>query len=312
MNGSIRAGAFRNMNLSGRIDIFGIIDTLEEYALAGMSISGISMPAIIFHMGNGVYKDTHLGNHVIPLSNSLKTIGSRVFEGTNLKGIQLPEYDTVEYAASDAFEEGMLIIIPEGLSNLDVFHFDQYQNLTFQTAEGLSDNSPVIQYLDKNRLVYKKGENGKLIYPEYIAEPTETPKPTVTPYLTPEPAVAQSPAPSEIQPEKADSLNKTNKNNTYKSGRLKYHLLGKNKASVAGAANKNITSVSIPGTVTIKGKLYQMDKIEKRALPSGMYCSGGAYPDFNITVCCPPVISSWLAAPKSIKCMWLSVPRTRF
>ena len=258
MNGSIRAGAFRNMNLSGRIDIFGIIDTLEEYALAGMSISGISMPAIIFHMGNGGYKDTHLGNHVIPLSNSLKTIGSRVFEGTNLKGIQLPEYDTVEYAASDAFEEGMLIIIPEGLSNLDVFHFDQYQNLTFQTAEGLSDNSSVIQYLDKNRLVYKKGENGKLIYSEYIAEPTETPKPTVTPYLTPEPAVAQSPAPSEIQPEKADSLNKTNKNNTYKSGRLKYHLLGKNKASVAGAANKNITSVSIPGTVTIKGSRHNI------------------------------------------------------
>ena len=192
MNGSIEAGAFKNLNMTGNLRISGKIDKLGDYALSGMSINGITVPADICHMGDGVYKDTYLGKGIIvPLSNSLKTIGSRVFEGTEFLGVELPECDTVEYAADDAFEEGMLIVIPEGLTNLEVFHFDKYQNLTFQTAEGLSDDSPVIQYLKKNRLVYRKGANGELIYPEIAEEPTEAPKATEAP--TKEPEVTEEP-----------------------------------------------------------------------------------------------------------------------
>lgn len=116
MNGSIKAGAFQNMKLSGKLTITGSIDTLGDYALSGMYINGLSMPATIRHMGDCVYKDNALlSGSIIPLSNSLKSIGSRVFEGTNVAGIQLPEMDTVESAAADAFPDtkGMLIIIPK-------------------------------------------------------------------------------------------------------------------------------------------------------------------------------------------------------
>lgn len=377
INGSIKAEAFKNINLSGILSVSGVIDTMEDYSMSGMNMSRLAMPSIIRHMGNGVYKNTHLGsNNILPLSNSLKTIGSRVFEGTNLRGIQLPECDTVESAAPDAFEEGMLVVIPEGLLNLEVFHFDQYKSLVFQTARGLSDDSPVIKYLKENRLVYKRGENGELIYPEPVTEPEETPSPTetpvpeetlsptetpapavtpspmpaltetpapaatptatplptetpspmpaVTPSPTPEPTasliqtaaptatplpaqtaaplptasptqtppettqVTPSPAQTELLPEAVItpvpsgvqapepvknmvSPVKIKKNNIYKSGSLKYRFLGKNKVSVTGLASKNIASISIPGTVTIKGKMYQVDKIEKRAFNGMKY-----------------------------------------
>lgn len=374
INGSIKAEAFKNINLSGILSVSGVIDTMEDYSMSGMNMSRLAMPSIIRHMGNGVYKNTHLGsNNILPLSNSLKTIGSRVFEGTNLRGIKLPECDTVESAAPDAFEEGMLVIIPEGLLNLEVFHFDQYKSLVFQTAKGLPDDSPVIRYLKENGLVYKRGENGELIYPEPVTEPEETPAPAatptpavtpsampavtpsptptatpavtpsptvsptaapavtpsptpsptatpaVTPSPTPSPAVTPSPAPTaspaqpatplpttsptqtppeitQVTPVPAPELSpeavitpvpsgvqtpepvknmvspvKIKKNNIYKSGSLKYRFLGKNKVSVTGPASKNIASIPIPGTVTIKGKLYQVDKIEKRAFKGMKY-----------------------------------------
>lgn len=239
MNGSIGTGAFQDMKVIGRFDIFGRIDTLGDHAFAGMDfLKGFSMPSEICHMGNGVYKDVYLSrDFIMPLSNSLKSIGSRVFEGAVLEGVKLPEGDTVEYAAADAFEEGMLIVIPKELTNLEVFHFDQYKNLTFQTAADLSDDSPVIQYLKEKGLTYRKGEYGELIYPEPVEKPTETPA----------------------------SSEKTNKNSTYSVGALKYRLLGKNKAVVTGPVKKSSTSISIPGTVTINGKLYQVTKVGKKA-----------------------------------------------
>lgn len=156
INGSIGAKAFENIKLQGTLDIDpnGKIDTLGDYAFAGMKIKGFRFPDIC-HMGNGVFKDVYFGSYnVIQLTNSLQSIGSRIFEGATLKGVQLPPTDTVESVAVDAFEEGMLIIIPAGLTNLEVFHFDLYHNMTFQTAEDLPDDSPVIQYLNDHGLTY--------------------------------------------------------------------------------------------------------------------------------------------------------------
>lgn len=214
INGSIGAGAFRNINLKGRLLIDGSIDTLEDYALSGMVVDGLAMPAVIRHMGDGVYKDTNLGSHnIIPLSNSLKSIGSKVFEGASLAGICLPEGDTVENAASDAFPdtEGMLIIIPESLTNLAVFHFDQYKNLIFQTAEGLSDNSSVIRYLEENGLTYKKGANGELIHPEPAESPTPEPTqipPSKTPDATQAPP-SKTPDVSQAPPSNSPATSQT-------------------------------------------------------------------------------------------------------
>lgn len=156
INGSIGARAFENIKLQGTLDIDpnGKINTLGDYAFAGMKIKGFRFPDIC-HMGNGVFKDVYFGSYnVIQLTNSLQSIGSRIFEGATLKGVQLPPTDTVESVAVDAFEEGMLIIIPAGLTNLEVFHFDLYHNMTFQTAEDLPDDSPVIQYLNDHGLTY--------------------------------------------------------------------------------------------------------------------------------------------------------------
>ncbi len=197
INGSIGARAFENIKLQGTLDIDpnGKIDTLGDYAFAGMKIKGFRFPDIC-HMGNGVFKDVYFGSYnVIQLTNSLQSIGSRIFEGATLKGVQLPPTDTVESVAVDAFEEGMLIIIPAGLTNLEVFHFDLYHNMTFQTAEDLPDDSPVIQYLNDHGLTYKKGENGDLIYPEPSKTPTPTPVATLTPTVTPTATPTPTPAP---------------------------------------------------------------------------------------------------------------------
>lgn len=196
INGSIGARAFENIKLQGTLDIDpnGKINTLGDYAFAGMKIKGFRFPDIC-HMGNGVFKDVYFGSYnVIQLTNSLQSIGSRIFEGATLKGVQLPPTDTVESVAVDAFEEGMLIIIPAGLTNLEVFHFDLYHNMTFQTAEDLPDDSPVIQYLNDHGLTYKKGENGDLIYPEPSKNPTPTPVATLTPMVTPMVSPAATPA----------------------------------------------------------------------------------------------------------------------
>lgn len=197
INGSIGARAFENIKLQGTLDIDpnGKINTLGDYAFAGMKIKGFRFPDIC-HMGNGVFKDVYFGSYnVIQLTNSLQSIGSRIFEGATLKGVQLPPTDTVESVAVDAFEEGMLIIIPAGLTNLEVFHFDLYHNMTFQTAEDLPDDSPVIQYLNDHGLTYKKGENGDLIYPEPSKTPTPTPMATLTPTVTPTATPTPTPAP---------------------------------------------------------------------------------------------------------------------
>lgn len=82
---------------------------------------------------------------------------------------------------------------------------------------------------------------------------------------TKEPAVQESPSPTEAPAKTSGSSGKTNKNSTYSVGVLKYRLLGKNKAAVIGTVKKSSTSVSIPGTVTIKGKLYQVTKVGKKA-----------------------------------------------
>lgn len=188
----IERGAFEQLEAGGKLTLGGSIDTLGNYALSGFSAKNISMPDnIIRHMGDRVFYNTKLNGKTYPLSDYLETIGSNVFEGTGIAALRLPNSNTMKEVAKDAFPdtEGMTIIIPEKLTNLEVYHFNRYHHLTFQTAEGLSDDSPVIRYLTENGLPYKKGADGEVIVPK----PTATPEPTETPGQKPEETAGAEP-----------------------------------------------------------------------------------------------------------------------
>lgn len=224
-----------------------------------------------------------------------------------MAAVQLPNSDTVTQVAEDAFPdtEGLTIIIPENLTKLDVFHFNLYNNLIFQTVEDLPDDSPVIRYLEENGLSYKKGKDGELIEPEVTPnqptaspqpevtpdQPTDSPIPEVTPNQptdSPQPEVTPeqpSPTPadstiilnvtqtvdttvlsgSEPNPVSQNTQDTTSDKSIYTVGKLEYEISGKNQVTVIGMADSKQKSITIPETVQIQDRLHKVTRIGKRA-----------------------------------------------
>lgn len=179
-NGQIHSAAFQNAEISGVLQITGTIDTLKKDVFSGMRAKALHLSPNVANIETRAFADSYIMEY--KLESSLKTIGSRVFEGCeHLKKIILPEKNSGVEVAEDAFpdSEGLTIVIPEGLTNLSIFHLESYSHVVFQTAENLTEDSPVIRYLKENSLTYKIGENGKVNVPDVTPEPTE--KPTMAP-----------------------------------------------------------------------------------------------------------------------------------
>lgn len=179
-NGQIHSAAFQNAEISGVLQITGTIDTLKKDVFSGMRAKALHLSPNVANIESRAFADSYIMEY--KLESSLKTIGSRVFEGCeHLKKIILPEKNSGVEVAEDAFpdNEGLTIVIPEGLTNLSIFHLESYSHVVFQTAENLMEDSPVIRYLKENSLTYKIGENGKVNVPDVTPDPTE--KPTMAP-----------------------------------------------------------------------------------------------------------------------------------
>lgn len=209
IDGSIKEGAFKNAVINGTLSINGSIDTLAEYAFSGLSVKRIHMPETTLHIGDEALSNTKITSWIF--SDSLKTLGSKVFDGCDkLASIKLPAGDSVEYVAADAFpdREGVTVIIPEGVTNLSIYHFENYHHLVFQVPENLLENSAVIRYLKKNNLAYKLGENGKVIVPDESSDSSgqSTPSPLPTPTLLPDVPEESTESPAPVETEEPDSF----------------------------------------------------------------------------------------------------------
>ena len=199
-NGQIHSAAFQNAEISGVLQITGTIDTLKKDVFSGMRAKALHLSPNVANIETRAFADSYIMEY--KLESSLKTIGSRVFEGCeHLKKIILPEKNSGVEVAEDAFpdSEGLTIVIPEGLTNLSIFHLESYSHVVFQTAENLTEDSPVIRYLKENSLTYKIGENGKVNVPDVTPEPTE--KPTMAP-PTEEPTEKPTERPTQSPTEK--------------------------------------------------------------------------------------------------------------
>lgn len=298
--------AFQDAKISGVLQITGTIDTLQEYVFSGLRVKALHLSTSVLNIESRAFADSNIMEY--KLETTVKTLGSQVFEGCeHLKKIILPENNCSMEVAEDAFpdREGITIVIPEGLTNLSTFHLENYPHAVFQTAEHLTEESPVIRYLKENCLTYKRGENGSVNVPDKTPVTTETPTETPTeapteppteppieaPTETPTEPPTQIPtelstrtpteAPTQIptglpvqtptgEPTKTPLLPGTKKTagkkkKIYTSKKIKYRIKDKHKVTVAGAASDRLQKLKIPDMVTIEGKLYKVVQIEKRA-----------------------------------------------
>lgn len=194
-SGNIAAFAFNDMEVDGALKISGAVDTIGRKAFGGIKANKCSLPTSIKHIEERAFAESEVKSFSLLGIQDLQTIGSSIFEDCELLDkIVLPDRDGVLEVAADAFpdKEGLTIVIPEGVTNLSVFHLENYKNVVYQTSENLTEDSTVIQYLKENQLKYQVGENGEVVLPDQSPAPTPTSTPTSTPATTP----ASTPVPT--------------------------------------------------------------------------------------------------------------------
>lgn len=195
--GHIKERAFKDAVINGTLNFEGSIDILGEYALSGLSVKRIHIPDTIVTIEDGALSNTKIKTW--NFGSSLENLGSKVFEGCDsLTSIQLSTNNYVENVATDAFpdREGLVIIIPKGLTKLAKYHFENYQHLVFQVPEDLREDSVVFAYLKEHGLSYKIGENGAIMKPGEGQDPSVENTPTPEPTAIPEPTVTPTPKPT--------------------------------------------------------------------------------------------------------------------
>lgn len=300
VNGGINSYAFKDIEVAGTLEIQGSLTWLDAYALEGARMQGLILPDNIQEIGQGAFKGTQIKEWTVP--ENLEKLGSKIFEGCTLTKITLPSSDMEREIAEDAFPDqcGLTIVIPKGLTDLSVFHFEKYKNLTFQTDSSLTEDSPVISWLKEHRLTYKVGEHGLLVTPDDISgstpeptekptseptedptseptespaarptvEPTENPSliPTKEPVLTSEPKGTAAPMASPVPDRGLVSVPVEIENNSVQVIKnIRYKIKDNNNVEVTGAAKKELKKFHIPDTVRIRDRLYKVTGIQNKA-----------------------------------------------
>ena len=170
----VSASAFQNFSCGSSFKMSGMIDIAEESAFEGIQSNSLSIGKMRI-MGKRVFANSCLKN--ISFSSEVQRIGSQAYAGCdNLQTITLPSScDYLEEVATDAFpnNKGMVVIIPAGCTSITSYHFENYNNFTFELDSSFTTEDSVYKQLESI------GANIQ------FAEPTATPAPTVTPTVTP-------------------------------------------------------------------------------------------------------------------------------
>ncbi len=184
--GSVGESAFKNIQVKGTLTISAAIVSLGNYALDGFWTSSFSSLGIIDNIGDGAFRNSKLTGFWFPAS--VKKIGSKLFENCEyIKYVVLPEGGgDAPTVAEDAFAtelEQLIIRIPASVTDISMYHFENYTNLRYQLSEDCTSESPVYQYLMNNEMTFRLGVSGEWIEGTPTVSPTE--EPTATPATTP-------------------------------------------------------------------------------------------------------------------------------
>ena len=191
INGKIGAHAFEGVKIGKQLTINGTLDEIGDYAFKNVSCSAMHIPDAK-RMGTGAFQNTEIVRYTI--SGTAEEIGSQVFGGCEyFQEITLPNAPgSMKQVASDAFPDrsGVIVNIPAGYEDLSVYHFDQYQNLTYYLDESYTKDSAVYKQLaEQGANVIIKNDAGS----KETEEPSQSPKITGKPSQEPDRTEAPSP-----------------------------------------------------------------------------------------------------------------------
>lgn len=235
----IRTGAFENAQIGGKLYITGTSEGIEEIypdAFKNVQMKELTISDDIKKIGDHAFEGVGLSRFV--LHDVICSIGSEIFKNCiYLKTIELPERISEKLeVAVDAFpnREDLTFIVPESVTDLSKFHFENYDKAYFRVSSNLTEESPAVRYLEEHHLHYNKEDIKK-------AEPAATPVPTATPV----------------------QVQKNKKNFTKK--KIKYKVKNPYELTAYGVSDRNIKKLVIPGTILKDGRLYKVVKIQKNA-----------------------------------------------
>ncbi len=298
MNGSVGAGAFENMAVLGTLAIAGNIDTLGAGAFAGAMAGQWEVSAGIRCIEEGAFRGANIKEFTI--GDTVASLGSGLFEGSGLTRLYLPDSDFQGEVAEDAFpdKEGLTVVVPGGVTDLSVYHFEQYQNVMFEISPMFPEDSSVVQFLEENHLKWKYGEAGpagsaepspSASAPSVASDEPGTPAPaesagpvpsapageTDAPSATPPagetdapsatPPAGNTDAPSATAPAGETGMPIPAGNRNFNRKKIKYRITTGNQVKVQGATDPKILKLNIPDTVAYQGRLYKVTAIKKKA-----------------------------------------------
>lgn len=181
--GRIGAYAFHNIKIDGRLVFEGKIDTIQDYAMSGMNLGEGLISEEIRMIGKGAFANNTVVNwpkvknleevgdyafdsctklEYFEFGDTVTSIGTGCFRGcTSLKTVILPNNSDVTIG-ENAFpnQEGLTIVIPSEITNINNYYFELLTNVVFQ----VEINCPeiIIQYFNEHGLHYKEGETGEI------------------------------------------------------------------------------------------------------------------------------------------------------
>ena len=197
----VSASAFQNFSCGGSFKMSGMIDISEESAFEGIQSNSLSIGKMRI-MRKRVFANSCLKN--ISFSSEVQRIGSQAYAGCdNLQTITLPSScDYLEEVATDAFpdNEGLVVKVPAGCTDITPYHFENYNNFTFELDSSLTTEDTVYKQLEAMGadIRFAAPTATPTATPSATPVVTETPVPTVTPTVTPtaSPVVTETPVPT--------------------------------------------------------------------------------------------------------------------
>ena len=197
----VSASAFQNFSCGSSFKMSGMIDIAEESAFEGIQSNSLSIGKMRI-IGNRVFANSCLKK--ISFSSEVQRIGSQAYAGCdNLQTITLPSScDYLEEVATDAFpnNKGMVVIIPAGCTSITSYHFENYNNFTFELDSSFTTEDSVYKQLESigANIQFAEQTATPTATPSATPVVTETPVPTVTPTVTPtaSPVVTETPVPT--------------------------------------------------------------------------------------------------------------------
>lgn len=291
---TVKESAFKNCVSLEKVELPESLIELQGNAFYGCtSLKNIQLPDTMDYLWEKVfYNCSSLESIVLP--SGIKELKAGAFSGcTSLKSITLPAALTTVGENVFPENEGLVIVIPEELTDISNLGLTELTNVVFEVTV----DSPVILYLTENNITYNTYESETKGDEENPTggdpsedDPTEDPSkddpteddPTednpiqdsTTEEKTTENGSAKNETttdnPAKGEESKNDSQTTVEKKKyqigkTYTVKKYRYKILAKGKVSFAGCTNKKVKKLTIPATIKLGKVTYKVVSVKKKA-----------------------------------------------